>query len=202
MNPRVPLLAGSLEAFPAGEVLQWLTHRLGDTTVVFRPVEAGSRSRPVSVHVCDGVARALWLDGRPPAPRSARRAAMGLEPRAGALGGALVERGALGSGELRAGLGVQQMLAGQGRDRPLGRVLCDLGFVEPGLLDQLLREQALLRLVELFQRRAGEFAFYAGPPGPPGEPARPALPVGERIDHLLLRVAHAVDQAEADPTRV
>jgi len=205
MNARSPLLEGSLGAFQAGEVLQWLTHHPGETTVEFRPAGAGSGPGRIAVHVCDGVARALKLDGGAAAPRrpggrgrSSRSAGHDpdvLAPRSGALGALLVERGALGVGELRAGLGLQQLLAEKGQQRPLGNILADLGFVDSGLVDQLLREQALLGLADLFQCDAGEFAIYPGPPEPP------VLALGERIDHLLLRVAHAADQAGGLRTR-
>ncbi len=205
MNACGPLLEGSLGAFRAGEVLQWLTHHPGETTVEFRPTGGRRGQDRIAVHVCDGVARALKLDGgaprlRPPGGRArplrpAERDRGVSGPRSGALGALLVERGALGVGELRAGLGLQRLLAEKGQPRPLGDILADLGFVDAGLLEQLLREQALMRLADLFQCDAGRFAIYPGPPEPP------MLAIGERIDHLLLRVAHAVDQACGRQTR-
>ncbi len=205
MTARRALLSGSLESFRPDEVLQWFAHRRGEATVVFRP--AAGAGRCVVVHVRDGAAQAVKLGAgearaagpgqRPAGPqrgrlgRPARGAVdgVGLEPRAGSLGALLLERGALSAGQLRAGLGLQRLVAPR-RRRAIGQIVCDLGFAEPGLVEELLREQALQRLAALLQVRAGSFAAY------PGAPAAPVIVIGERIDHLLLRLTHLIDQAQ------
>jgi len=185
MTARRPCLSGSLASFRPDEVLQWFAHRRGQATVVFRP--AAGAGGCVAVHVRDGTAQALKFR-----PRDARAQWPGEreagEPRAGCLGALLLERGALDAGQLRASLGLQRLIAPR-RRRAIGQIVCDLGFAEAGLVEELLREQALQRLVALLQVRAGDFAAY------PGKPAPPVIAMGERIDHLLLRVTHLIDQA-------
>jgi hypothetical protein len=161
------------------------------------------------VHVRDGEAQALKIldggvsanpPGRPRAgafPRTgsgARRSRApadpgALEPRAGSLGSLLLERGLVDPGQLRAGLGLQQLIAGQGPPRRIGEVVCDLGYADPAEVDAALRDHALQKLAALFQVRTGEFAVLPGCPDPP------LIAIGQRVDHLLLRVAHLIDQA-------
>jgi hypothetical protein len=212
VTARCPQLSGSLEAFGAGDVLQWFAHRRGDATIEFRPAESAGGGCVV-VHVRDGVAQALKLledatavaptsrfrgiprpgQGRPPARIQTDLQA--LEPRAGALGALLLERGVLNPGQLRAGLGVQRLMAPRAGRRALGQVVCDLGFAGAGVVENILREQAQQRLVTLLQVRVGEFAVFSGSPEPP------LIALGQRIDHLLLCVAHMIDQAPSALSR-
>ncbi len=209
MSAPARLLSGRLEAFQPAEVLQWLAHRAGSRVVRFRPDPPQPGRPPIALHVVDGIARGLRRDEDRPQPPDAPGVDRASEeahprgrapvpardclPRPGALGGRLVDRAWLSPGELRLGLELQRWERRKNDGRPLGRVLTGLDLLAPERLAAVLREQALDGLTALLTYRRGGFVVYAGELDPP------VLPIDERLEPLLLRVAHRLDGCGAPP---
>ncbi len=199
------LLTGSLATFQAQDVLQWMGHHPGEGVLVFEiPKGQGSFHGSLGVHIRAGVALSVKtgiahpsLPGNAgPEPGSSCRAAApahALEPQIGTLGAILLKRRIIASGELRYALALQWMLRHKRSALPLGGLLQRLGLLVPEVLEGVLKDLALHRLAELFDCNNGRFTLFSGSQLPP------FLPVGERLDRLLLRVAHLVDQFEPDP---
>lgn len=68
-----------------------------------------------------------------------------------------------------------------GQQRPLGQVLLDRGYVEPGRLDNSLLRQVKEAFFTALAWRQGTFAFYPGL-----VPAPETMQLQERVDHLML----------------
>lgn len=183
------LLSGSLAAFQAQEVLQWMMHYPGEGILSFEiPIEHFAEPYLLELELRRGEVVSL----REGLPAHASKQAPTLQPHLGRLGALLVDRELIAPGELRYGLGLQEIIRRRQEASPLGEVLMTLGFLNAEALDGALRDLALRKLAGLLSQTSGTFHFRRGSLPPP------ALPVGQRLDHLLLRVAHLVDQIGAE----
>ena len=178
-NESAPLLTGSLEAFSALEVIQWMAYRTGEGVLAFHSVREGRPCGSVRVHCRDGMALSLNADG------AAQSASAG----GGRLGAMLVERGNLGLPELRYALAFQR-LSPAGDHRLLGEILLKHRFISTEELAEGLKALALRCLVDVASWHRGTFAFHSGGLRPP------FLPLVERIERLLLRSAHSIDERD------
>jgi hypothetical protein len=176
-NESAPLLTGSLEAFSPLEVIQWMAYRTGEGVLAFHSARHDRPCGSVRMHCRDGMALSLSADG------AARSASAG----GGRLGVMLVERGSLSLPELRYALAFQR-LSPAGDHRLLGEILLKHRFVSAEELAEGLQALALQCLVEVVSWHSGTFTFHAGGLTPP------FLPLGERIERLLLRSAHSIDE--------
>ena len=183
------LLSGSLAVFQAQEVLQWMMHYPGEGILSFEiPIDQYAEPYRLELHLRRGEVLALHEGS----PVRAAQSAPTLQPHLGRLGALLVEKELIAPGELRYGLGLQEIVRRRQESSPLGEVLMTLGFLDAEALDGALRDLALRKLAGLLSQASGRFSFRRGSLPPP------ALPVGQRLDHLLLRVAHLADQIGAE----
>jgi len=210
-----PLLEGSLAAFPVWDILQWMSRREDAAWLELeRPPSSapGNRVSPAEVpaaapraenetglvqgwlHLCTGRLESVGIrrDGLSRLPAKSRSLA-----RAGSLGGWLVARGWLQEPQLRLGLRLQALLRMQTRgghvpDQAvrLGQVLVGCGLLTREQLDEALHGLGFEWVRDLLSWRAGRFRYYAG------SPAEAGLPVGERIETLLLRASQWLDEHE------
>jgi len=182
-------LRGSLEIFSPWEILQWVSYRADECTLLLTRPGAAGRER-AWLHLREGSLLGIVLDRGGERSDSKRDA---LEPLPGHLGAWLVDRGSLPLGRLRFALGLRAVLARRGETRPLGRLLVECGFLKAENLDAALAEFARECLAEVLGWRSGRFRLRFE------EPGRLLLPVGERIEPLLLQLSHAIDDCTAMP---
>ncbi|MFH1144525.1 MAG: DUF4388 domain-containing protein [Candidatus Eisenbacteria bacterium] len=209
------LLRGSLSAFSPWEILQWFAYREGEGTLVLSRAADGAREQ-AWLHIEEGCIRALEIesvrvDDRAPA-RNAAEAKPGrtdgtrlevgsgpeesCEPAASRLGGRLIDGGYVRVPQLRFALALQRLMAAEGKGwRWLGQLLHDCGHLPAPQLDRALQDLARERLMMVLGWRTGTFRFSAA------VPSRPGLPVGQRIEPLLLQLSHRIDDraGETEP---
>ncbi len=200
------LLRGRLSAFSCWEVLQWMAPRVGEGTLHVTRAEDGGRVS-AWVTVRDGVVLEMGLasdeDDAPaghgadgahlPAGRKDREPALDDEADARRLGGKLLRMRAIDLAQLRFALHLQAMAGAQGEERiALGHLLERCGYASAREVTGALRELARERLATMFGWKEGSF-FVS-----PALPAKRGLPVGERIEPLLLELMQAIDQDAID----
>ncbi|WP_448873067.1 DUF4388 domain-containing protein [Desulfobulbus propionicus] len=94
------------------------------------------------------------------------------------IGAILLESGLITEAQLQEGLRLHEQSA---QPQPLGQILLDRGYVDPGRLDDSLVRQIKEAFFSTLSWRQGSFVYY------PGEmPAQTATHLLERVDHLLL----------------
>jgi hypothetical protein len=193
-DPRGAVLHGSLQVFSCWEVLQWMAQRAGEGTLRLTLRDRDRRAR-AWLHLQEGTLVALSLrNGGVPGGREHQGPAP-YEPAPGRLGGWLVGRGRIDTPRLRFALGLQGIMAGEGR-RPLllGQILCQCGYLESAELTEALRGLAREALADVLRWKEGTFRFRCA------RPIGPGLPVGERIEPLLLQLSHAMDGGAGIPS--
>ncbi|MEO1172763.1 MAG: hypothetical protein AAFX94_12050 [Myxococcota bacterium] len=103
----------------------------------------------LELHDTLGVNRAYFVGGRPQGGRLARMK----HP----LGRLVVDEGLISEAELNQALGTQRE-----NQKLLGQVLLELGYLDTGTLEALIRRQSQLNFYSLFSARDGRLVFREG----------------------------------------